>query len=199
MNTLEPVTPSSEEQPQPPVRGYYIPQSKPVASRIVLGVLLVVFVIQILYGWIRYGALMGFNGGDIRVLVELGAKYDPAIYQGEYWRLFTATLLHGGVLHLMFNLYALFSLGPLLESYLGPARFLAIYVLGGLFGSLLSYAFTDSVSVGASGAIFGIFGNHRLLFPLPACVWRQRPRHSSKHALHPGRQPSLWLCGQCTH
>jgi rhomboid protease GluP len=107
---------------------------------------------------------MTFNDADIRALVDLGAKVNPLIAQGEVWRLFTATLLHNGIIHLMFNLYALFALGPMLEAYLGWRRFLIIYLLGGLFGSLMSYAFSESVSVGASGAIFGIIGATTVYF-----------------------------------
>lgn len=81
-----------------------------------------------------------------------------AIAQGEWWRLLTATLLHGSILHLLFNMYALYWLGPQLERSLGHVRFAALYVLSALGGSVASYWFSDlrTVSVGASGAIFGL-------------------------------------------
>ncbi len=81
-----------------------------------------------------------------------------AIAQGEWWRLFTSTLLHGSILHLLFNMYALYWLGPQLERSLGHMRFAALYVLSALGGSVASYWFSDlnTVSVGASGAIFGL-------------------------------------------
>jgi rhomboid protease GluP len=143
---------------------FYVPMAKPMASRAILGVLLAMFFVQVIYAIVRYGSWMTFTGSDIRALVDLGAKVNPYIAQGEVWRLFTATLLHDGIIHLMFNLYALFALGPMLEAYIGPRRFLIIYVLGGLFGSLLSYAFSQSISVGASGAIFGIIGATTVYF-----------------------------------
>jgi len=81
-----------------------------------------------------------------------------AIAQGEWWRLITSTLLHGSILHLLFNMYALYWLGPQLERSLGHVRFAALYVLSALGGSVASYWFSDlrTVSVGASGAIFGL-------------------------------------------
>lgn len=81
-----------------------------------------------------------------------------AIAQGQWWRLLTSTVLHSGILHLLFNMYALYWLGPQLESTLGQMRFAALYVLSALGGSIASYWFSDlnTVSVGASGAIFGL-------------------------------------------
>lgn len=81
------------------------------------------------------------------------------VYTGEYWRLGTVVLVHGGILHLAFNMYALFIVGPIVEQLYGHWRFLLIYVLCGLGGSAASYAFSDArASVGASGAVFGLFG-----------------------------------------
>jgi membrane associated rhomboid family serine protease len=82
------------------------------------------------------------------------------VQHGELWRLLTVTLVHGGIIHLGFNLYALWLIGPLVEALYGHARFLLIYVLCGLGGSAASLAFGDPriPSVGASGAIFGLFG-----------------------------------------
>jgi rhomboid protease GluP len=152
-------TPVPQERPT-----FYVPMAKPRISRVILGVLLTVFFVEVVYGIVRYDSWMSFTGADIRALVDLGAKVNPYIAQGDIWRLFTATLLHDGIIHLMFNLYALFALGPMLEAYVGLRRFLIIYLLGGLFGSLLSYAFSQSVSVGASGAIFGIIGATTVYF-----------------------------------
>ncbi len=80
--------------------------------------------------------------------------------QGEYWRLFTAAFLHGSFLHILFNMYVLWVLGPTLESLLGHVRFLSLYVIAALGGSVASFFFTNpsTVSVGASGAIFGLMG-----------------------------------------
>jgi membrane associated rhomboid family serine protease len=82
------------------------------------------------------------------------------IANGEYYRLLTAAFLHAGLLHLLFNMLALYFLGPPLEAALGRARFIALYMLSALGGSVASYAFASPLqaSLGASGAIFGLFG-----------------------------------------
>jgi len=90
-----------------------------------------------------------------------GASNGAAIlYNGEWWRMFTAMFLHANLTHILFNGYALFVLGQDMERLYGPARYLLIYTLAGLYGSWLSFAVrgADQLSVGASGAIFGIMG-----------------------------------------
>ena len=79
---------------------------------------------------------------------------------GEYYRLLTAAFLHAGVFHLAMNMFALAALGPTLESALGRSRFLALYMLSALGGSTLSFLLSEpgQLGVGASGAIFGLFG-----------------------------------------
>ncbi len=94
------------------------------------------------------------------VLVVFGANFGPAILAGQTWRLFTSMFLHGGIEHLGLNAYALFIFGIEMERIFGPDRYLVIYILTGLFGSLASFAWSGerTFSVGASGAIFGIVG-----------------------------------------
>ena len=79
---------------------------------------------------------------------------------GEYWRLLTVALTHGGLMHLFFNMYALLVLGNTLESAIGRNKFLAIFLISQLGASFASIYFgaINVVSVGASGAIFGLFG-----------------------------------------
>ncbi|MGH3656269.1 MAG: rhomboid family intramembrane serine protease, partial [Micromonosporaceae bacterium] len=81
------------------------------------------------------------------------------VANGEYWRLFTSMFLHYGLLHLAVNMWALWILGQHLERILGPARFLTLYLLSGLGGSVAVYLFTEQnrPTAGASGAIFGLF------------------------------------------
>lgn len=82
-----------------------------------------------------------------------------AVFYGEWYRLITAAFLHGGIFHLLFNGYAMYILGPQLERWLGHGRFLALWILGALAGSVLSLVATpEQASVGASGAIFALFG-----------------------------------------
>lgn len=94
-----------------------------------------------------------------RTLIILGAKWAPAIWSGQYYRLLTPVFLHWDIMHLLMNCYAIYLLGPFLERSLGRARFFAVYMLGGLIGSAASLFFRpDTISVGASGAVFGLFG-----------------------------------------
>lgn len=92
------------------------------------------------------------------VLIELGAKYNELISKGEYYRFITSMFLHGGLLHLALNMYSLYSVGPLVERIYGKIKYLSIYFISGITASIFSYIFSDSVSIGASGAIFGLLG-----------------------------------------
>jgi rhomboid protease GluP len=92
-------------------------------------------------------------------ILQLGEKDNLAIkLQGQYYRLITAMFLHGGWLHIAFNAYALYVLGPQAERIYGTGRFLGLYFIAGLTGSVASYALSPNPSVGASGAIFGLIG-----------------------------------------
>lgn len=92
-------------------------------------------------------------------LIQWGANYGPKTTNGEWWRMFTAMFLHIGILHLLFNMLALWHIGGFMERLLGSPGFLALYLLSGLLGSIASVAWNPFVvSAGASGAIFGIYG-----------------------------------------
>jgi rhomboid protease GluP len=104
--------------------------------------------------------LMTALGGSERLetLIYFGAKFNPLIVEGQVWRLLTSIFLHIGLMHLLFNSYALFRLGIDVERVFGSGRFLILYLLSGVSGSLLSFAFNPHLSAGASGAIFGLIG-----------------------------------------
>jgi rhomboid protease GluP len=96
---------------------------------------------------------------ELRQLIAWGADFGPLTVGGEWWRLFTCTFLHIGVFHLLVNMIGLLSAGVLVERLLGNGGFLALYLLAGLGGSLVSLYWDPAVvSAGASGAIFGAFG-----------------------------------------
>ncbi len=105
--------------------------------------------------------LMTLAGGttNYKVLIFFGAKVNPLIEAGQYWRLFTSMFIHIGFTHLLFNIYALIALGKFTEHIFGHKKFVFIYLICGLSGSLLSYFFSPSISAGASGAIFGLLGS----------------------------------------
>ncbi|MBS4191290.1 rhomboid family intramembrane serine protease [Bacillus sp. FJAT-49705] len=101
-----------------------------------------------------------WKGGstDTSNLIKYGAKFNPLILEGEWWRFFTPIFLHIGLLHLLMNTLALYYLGTAVERIFGNMRFLFIYITAGFCGSLASFIFSQNLSAGASGAIFGCFG-----------------------------------------
>jgi rhomboid protease GluP len=95
-----------------------------------------------------------------RTLVSLGALYGPlVVLHSEWWRLVTAMFLHGGMTHLLMNMFSLYIVGRPMELYFTARSYLSIYMLTGLIGGMLSLTVhPESVGIGASGAIFGVFG-----------------------------------------
>jgi membrane associated rhomboid family serine protease len=92
------------------------------------------------------------------LLFGLFALDKSAVADGQWWRLVTVTLVHGGLLHLAFNMYALYLVGPVVESLYGPVRMLLVYVATAATGSVASFVTSPIDGVGASGAVFGLFG-----------------------------------------
>jgi rhomboid protease GluP len=97
-------------------------------------------------------------------LVDLGAKFNPYIASGQYWRLLTSAFLHLNLTHLLFNMFGLLTFGRIAEMVFGHLRFLAVYLVSALGGAALSYLLSPNLSVGASGAFFGIAGALCLFF-----------------------------------
>jgi membrane associated rhomboid family serine protease len=124
----------------------------PTATYVLIALNVLAFVGSLAGG----GAVAQRGGGSV---IDNGALYAPAIADGEYWRLITSGFLHAGLIHIAFNMYLLYILGTMLEPSIGRARFLALYftsLLGGSVGALLLNP--DSLTVGASGAVFGLMG-----------------------------------------
>ncbi|MFL6215048.1 MAG: rhomboid family intramembrane serine protease [Blastocatellia bacterium] len=121
---------------------------------IIIGINAGVFLLE----WLAGG--MGSLGADPEVIRAFGAKNNELIQQQhQYWRLVTSIFIHIGFLHFLLNNYALWIIGQEIELLYGSARFVALYLLTGLAGSLASYTFNPNAqSAGASGAIFGLFG-----------------------------------------
>ncbi len=135
------------------------------ATMVLLVAIGAMYVVEVLSG--GTGSLM--TGPNPLKLINLGASVGLAqlpngdivgIANGQYWRLVSAMFLHAGLLHIAFNAYALWIFGSVVEQELGRVRFLLIYFVTGIVASAASYAFGPyyAVGVGASGAIFGIFG-----------------------------------------
>ena len=120
---------------------------KPVVTYILIVLNLMVFL---------YGVL---HGND-ELINMFGNNYE-LVQNGEFYRLFTCMFVHADILHILFNMIALYSIGPVVERYYGNSKFLLIYLVSGLLGSIFSGVFmtADSISIGASGAIFGLLGS----------------------------------------
>jgi rhomboid protease GluP len=105
---------------------------------------------------------VSLTGGDpfryAQEFLSIGWKNNEALVDGEYYRLVTATFLHSNLTHLLINMYSLWVIGPSVLGLFGVANFALIYLLSGISGSLVSWMFNSSNSVGASGAIFGLLG-----------------------------------------
>ena len=99
------------------------------------------------------------GGYSTEKLIAYGANVGSLVKAGEYVRLVTCMFLHAGIMHIILNMYSLFAVGPKVEDFFGRWKYLVIYFLSGISGSLLSVGLNGNViSVGASGAIFGLFG-----------------------------------------
>jgi membrane associated rhomboid family serine protease len=125
-------------------------------TRVLIGINVALFLAELLFG-----AVGAMGGGSTRMLVDMGALVPAYVaLKHEYWRLFTAMWLHGGLLHVAFNMYALYIGGSYLEMIAGKGKYLAIYLVAGVAGNVAVYllAAPISVTIGASTAIFGIFG-----------------------------------------
>lgn len=125
---------------------------KPYATRVLIAINVAIYVIAFVLMTIEQRVELYNWGASNRFYV---------LNLGEYHRLFTAMFLHSEMLwHVFFNMYALYIIGQTVERFFGHARFLAIYFLGGLTGSIMSVVLNDITvfSVGASGAVFAIFG-----------------------------------------
>jgi len=128
-------------------------------SFITISIIAINVMLYIVTAYMSYTYAKGsiFNSNSA-VLVLLGAKVNELITQGQYYRLISAMFLHGGIVHLAVNMYSLYAIGPMVEKVYGKAKFIAIYFVAGICSSLLSYVYSPSMSIGASGAIFGLLG-----------------------------------------
>ncbi len=95
---------------------------------------------------------------DAYTLIDFGAMFKPAILAGQWWRLVTAGFLHGGLMHILMNSWALFDLGAIVEDMFGSSRMLVIYFVSSVCGFYLSSVLKVGPSIGASAALFGLIG-----------------------------------------
>ncbi len=123
-----------------------LPAQKPLVTNLILIVTILVFVVQYL--------TQNFMGMDLP-FIYLG-KINEFILRGQLWRFFTPMLVHGDILHIGFNMYALYIFGRNLEYQYGHLRFFMLYLVSGFAGNVVSFVLTPNPSLGASTAIFGL-------------------------------------------
>lgn len=123
---------------------------KPIVTYSLIFICILVFILMYVLG----------NGStDNYTLLVFGANVDTLTKNGDYYRLFTSMFLHIGILHLLCNMYSLYIIGKEVENVFGKVKYLIIYLLSGIVGSILSLAFNhNTICAGASGAIFGLLG-----------------------------------------
>lgn len=123
----------------------------PVVTFVLIGINVGVYLLELLLG-------SGLNGQS-GWIYEHGVLFGPAVAQGDYWRLVTAPFLHYGILHLGMNMLVLWFIGPALEHYFGHWRYALVYLVSGLAGSAGALIMSpNALTVGASGAIWGLMG-----------------------------------------
>jgi rhomboid protease GluP len=143
-----PEDPSAPSPSRPETVPIALPATTPQVTYAILGLTVFMYLMQLLSQFV-----LGYD-----LPVALGAKANQYIRAGEVWRFFTPMLLHGSILHIGFNMYALYIFGIGLERRYGHGRYLLLYVLSGFAGSVFSFLFSSAYSIGASGAIFGLVG-----------------------------------------
>jgi rhomboid protease GluP len=126
---------------------------RPYVTYSLIGICVVVYLLQL--------ATQTFLGVDIPT--AWGVKANDLIMQGQIWRFITPIFLHGSILHIGFNMYALFYIGPTLERFYGRWRYLTLFLLSGFAGNVFSFMFSPYQSLGASTAIFGLLGAEGVL------------------------------------
>lgn len=122
---------------------------QPIVTYIIMAICIILFI------------LMELSGGSTnsQTLLKYGANLDVLVKNGEYYRLFTCIFLHIGIMHLLCNMYSIYIIGREVENLFGKIKYIIIFILSGIFGSIMSLAFThNTISAGASGAIFGLLG-----------------------------------------
>lgn len=122
---------------------------QPIVTYIIMAICIILFI------------LMELSGGSTnsQTLLKYGANLDVLVKNGEYYRLFTCIFLHIGIMHLLCNMYSLYIIGREVENLFGKIKYIIIFILSGIFGSIMSLAFThNTISAGGSGAIFGLLG-----------------------------------------
>ena len=170
-NETSPPAPNQSQQAAPPPRPAVrvvsaVRDRRPWVTWGLMALTILIYVVQY--------ASTNLLGHDLPVL--FGAKVNNLIISGQYWRLITPTFLHGSILHIGFNMYALYVIGPDLEQYYGRMHYLALYLLSGFGGNVASFLLTPSSSLGASTAVFGLIAAQGIFVYLNRALFGKRSK-----------------------
>lgn len=141
-----PAAPGQDPYARQPVRAPRLPGEPPVVVYVLLAVNIIIYLLQMASEWYLG---IDFPGA-------FGMKVNELIMEGQLWRLITPMFLHGSLLHIAFNMYALYIFGRGLEAHYGHGRFLALYLVAGFAGNVMSFLFSPAASLGSSTSIFGL-------------------------------------------
>lgn len=126
---------------------------RPYITYVLIGICVVIYLLQAGTGYFF----------KVDIPAAIGVKDNNLIMQGQVWRLLTPIFLHGSILHIGFNMYALFYIGPTLERFYGRWRYLGLFILSGFAGNVISFMFSPYQSLGSSTSIFGLLGAEGVL------------------------------------
>lgn len=142
-----------------------IPKYSPFLTKSIITFIVLMYIVEIVFNALH----------SEKTIILLGAKWNEGITNGEYWRFITPTFLHGNLIHLILNLFALHLFANELESIYGTFRFLLLFLTTSWGAILASYAFSPGIAIGASGVVFGILGGLIIFF------FRQREKVRGAH------------------
>lgn len=154
------------QQPPPPQRvNLALPSVQPRVTYTIMGITIFFYLLQM-------ASEFFFSGADYPAF--FGMKINEAILAGQLWRLITPVLLHGSLMHIGFNMYALLAIGAGMESRMGHIRFLMLYLVSGFAGNVFSFFFSEAYSLGASTAVFGLLAAEGIFLYLNKDLFGQR-------------------------
>jgi len=171
-----PETPPAVPPPriQPKRVAVRMPTARPLVCYALLGVTVLIYLLQMgSQYWLGYD-----------LPAQLGAKINSLIAAGEWWRFITPVFLHGSLLHIGFNMYALYVIGGEVERFYGHWQFLALYLVSGFSGVVASFALTDAASLGASTAVFGLLAAQGVFAYQNQRIFGPRARHAYRNIIY---------------
>ena len=157
--------PVYREEAPPPQTSIAMPSVPPRVTHTIMGITIFFYLLQM-------ASQFFLSGADYPAY--FGMKINEAILAGQLWRLITPVLLHGSLMHIGFNMYALLAIGAGMESRMGHTRFLMLYLVSGFAGNVFSFFFSDANSLGASTAVFGLLAAEGVFLYLHKSLFGQR-------------------------